>query len=165
MSDLKKMKVVIKNYEAQGLGDLDALYGRVRLEDEQGNTFYFEKVVMLKYLQRHGAMSTDVPRVWYFKHLSKKSIVVLAFEKNGGQVEYDLDDLRVITRTAVLRGVLMTLAAVPMGVIAATATFGLGFVLIPMGLWYGYKNVFKLPKMLGRKTLLSDFAKAGVVVR
>jgi len=59
----------------------------------------------------------------------------------------------------------MTLAAVPMGVIAGTATFGLGLVLIPMGLWYGYKNVFKLPTMLGRETLLNDFAKAGVVVR
>ena len=34
MSDLKKIKVVVKNYDVQGSGDLDALYSRVRLEDE-----------------------------------------------------------------------------------------------------------------------------------
>lgn len=45
----------------------------------------------------------------------------------------------------------ISLAAVPAGIIAATATFGVGLVIIPMFLWYGYRNVFKLPKMLGRK--------------
>ena len=42
MSDLKKIKVIVKNYNVQAEGDLDALYSRVRLEDEKGQTFYFK---------------------------------------------------------------------------------------------------------------------------
>ena len=56
MADLEKITVTIKNYDVQERGDLDALYSRVRLEDEQGNTFYFKKVIVPKYLKTHGAM-------------------------------------------------------------------------------------------------------------
>lgn len=165
MSELKKMKVVIKNYDAQALGDLDAFYGRVRLEDEHGKTFYFKEVVMLKYLKGHGAMVTDTPRIWYYKHVSKKSIIVVAVERGDGKVECDLDDLRLIARSTVLKGILVSIAAIPMGVIAATATFGVGLVIIPMCFWYGYRNVFKLPKMLSRKTLVNEFSTFGVSVQ
>ncbi|QIH06455.1 MULTISPECIES: hypothetical protein [unclassified Pseudomonas] len=165
MADLEKITVIIKNYDVQAISDLDALYNRVRLEDEQGNTFYFKQVVVPKYLKNHGAMATETPRTWYFKRLSKKTIVILAFENKNGKVEYDLDDVRLIARSTVLKGVVFSLASVPAAIIAATATFGIGLVLLPMGLWYGYRNIFKLPAMLSRKTLLSDFAQHGIVVR
>jgi len=165
MADLEKITVTIKNYDVQEQGDLDALYSRVRLEDENGETFYFKKVVVPKYLKIHGAMATEIPRTWYFKRTSKKSIVVLAFENKNGKVEYDLDDIRLIARSTVLKGVVFSLGSIPAAIIAATATFGLGLVIMPMGLWYGYRNIFKLPAMLSRKTLLSDFAKHGINVR
>lgn len=165
MSDLKKIKIVVKNYDVQGSGDLDALYSRVRLEDAQGNTFYFKQVVMPKYLRQHGAMAMNVPRTWFYKHVSKKSIVVIAFENASGKVEYDLSDLQLIARSTVIKGILMTIAAIPMGVIAATATYGLGLILIPMGFWIGYRNIFKLPAMLSRKRILSDFSAHGITVR
>ncbi|WJN52563.1 hypothetical protein [Pseudomonas asiatica] len=165
MSDLKKMVVTIKNYDLQAVGDLDELYTRVRLEDEQGNTFYFKQVVVPKYLRGHGAMAKDVPRTWYFKYVAKKSIVLIAYEKANGKVEYDLDDFRVIARATVLKGIVVALLSIPGGVIAATATFGLGLVIIPMGVYYGYRNVFRLPKMLSRKKLIDEFSAFGISVR
>lgn len=65
MSDLKKIKVTVRKYDVQGRGDLDVLFNRVRLEDEQGNTLDFKKVVMLRYLERQGAMAINTPMVWY----------------------------------------------------------------------------------------------------
>ena len=165
MADLEKITVTIKNYDVQAQGDLDALYSRVRLEDEKGETFYFKQVVVPKYLKIHGAMATEIPRTWYFKRISKKTIVVLAFENKVGKVEYDLDDIRLIARSTILKGVVFSLGSIPAAIIAATATFGLGLVIMPMGLWYGYRNIFKLPAMLSRKTLLNDFAQHGIKVR
>ncbi|CEL32134.1 hypothetical protein SRM1_05508 [Pseudomonas fluorescens] len=112
MSELKKLTLTVKNYDAQGSGDLDALYRRVRYEDEHGATLYFKEVVMLKYLVKHGALATDVPRTWYYKHASKKSIIVVAFEKAGGKVECDLDDLRIIARSTLVKGVVISLGSV-----------------------------------------------------
>lgn len=40
MSELKKLTLTVKNYDAQGSGDLDALYRRVRYEDEHGATLF-----------------------------------------------------------------------------------------------------------------------------
>lgn len=165
MSDLKKITVTVKNYNLRASGDLDALYERVRLEDEQGNTFYFKEVVMLQYLKRQGALVTDTPRVWYFKHLAKKSIVLVAFEKPDGKVEYDIDEMRLVARSSVVKGILFSLLSIPGGIVAATATFGLGLIIIPMGLWYGYRSIFKIPSMLRRQTLLEDLKGYGVVVK
>ena len=36
MSELKKLTLTVKSYDAQASGDLDALYRRVRYEDEHG---------------------------------------------------------------------------------------------------------------------------------
>ena len=102
---------------------------------------------------------------WYFKRTSKKSIVVLAFENRDGKVEFDLDDIRLIARATALKGVVFSIGSIPAAIIAATATFGLGLIILPMGIWYGYRNIFKLPGMLSRKRLLSDFAQHGIVVR
>ncbi|CAH0649060.1 MULTISPECIES: hypothetical protein [Pseudomonas] len=165
MSDLKKMTLTVKNFHLQASGDLDALYTMVRCEDDQGNTFHFKEVVMLDYLKRHGAIVTDAPRTWFFKHVGKKSIVLVAFEKSNGKVEYDLDHMRLVARSTVLKGIVFGLGSIPAGLIAATATFGLGLLIIPLGLIYGYRNIFKLPKMLRRNTLVNDLASYGVVVK
>ncbi|RMV34617.1 hypothetical protein ALP12_200294 [Pseudomonas savastanoi pv. phaseolicola] len=165
MSDLKKLTVVVKNFNLRASGDIDALYSRVRLEDEEGKTFYFKEVVIPMYLSDKGALRTDIPRTWYFKHLGKKSIIVVAFENMYGKVEYDLGDMQLIVRSTVIKGVLYSLGSIPGGIIAATATFGLGLVLIPWGVWYGYQNIFKVPVMLSQKRLLDDFSKHGIVVK
>lgn len=165
MSQLKKMKVTIKSYGSKATGDSDALFSRVRLEDEAGNTFYLKHVVVLKYLLRHGAMASNAPVVWYYKNIGKRTIVVIALETAGGKVEYDLEDMRLIVRSSVFKGILISLGLIPGGLIAATATFGLGLVLIPLGLWYGYRNVFVLPSMLRRTTLCSDLEAHGITVR
>ncbi len=165
MSELKKITVVVKNYDAQASGDLDALYGRVRLEDELGNTFYFKQVVVPKYLRNYVALVMNRPRTWYYKHATKSSIIIVAVEASNGKVGYDLDDLRLIARSTMLKGIVMSIAAVPAGIIAATATFGLGLIIVPIGFWYGYRNVFRLSGMLSRKRLVSDFAAHGIVIR
>lgn len=162
MSDLKKITVIVKNYESSQGGDLDKLYKRVRLLDEDGKTFYYSDVVVPRYLDRKGALRTDVPRTWFIKHLAKKSVVIIAYEMPDGRVEYDLDDLRTIARSTVLKGIFLSLASIPMAIIVATATFGLGLLIIPMGVWYGYRNIFKVPSMLSRKSLTEDLSRHGV---
>lgn len=120
---------------------------------------------MVDYLKRHGALVLDSPRTWYYKHLGKKSIVLIAVEKSNGKVEYDLDNLRQVSKSSILKGILMAVAAVPSGIIIATATYGLGLLFIPFALYYAYRGVFKIPAMLRRKTLVDDLAAYGVVVR
>lgn len=165
MSDLKKLTVTIKNFNLQASGDLDALYTMVRCEDSEGKTFHFKRVVMLDYLKNHGAMVTDKPRTWFYKHLSKKEIVVIAVEKSDGKIEYDLDHMSLIARSTLIKGIIFGLGAIPAGIVVATATYGLGLLVIPAGLYYSYRHVFKVPAMLSRKTLVSDLAGHGVVVR
>lgn len=165
MSDLKKMTLTVKNYHLKASGDIDAIYEQVRCENSEGNTFHFKEVAMLAYLKRHGAIVTDSPRTWYFKHLSKKSIVLVAFEKGNGKVEYDLDHMRLVARSSVLKGIVFGLAAIPAGLIIATATYGVGLLFIPVCFFYSYRSLFKIPKMLRRKTLVDDLATHGVVVR
>jgi hypothetical protein len=162
MSDLTKMTVVVKNYkDSEGEG-LDRLYKRVRMEDQERNTFYFKNVVVPKYLQGKGAFAHDVPRTWYFKKLDKNSIIIIAFETKTGKVEYDLDDLRDIARSTVFKGFVYGIGSIPAAMIVSTATFGLGLLIIPFGLWYFYRFVIKVPAMLSRKTLQGDLASHGV---
>lgn len=165
MSDLKKMSLTVKNYNLKASGELNALYTEVRCEDDEGRSFHFKEVVMLSYLQRHGAIATDTPRIWYYKHLGKKSIVLVVCEKNNGKVEYDLDHMKLVAKSSVLKGIVFTVAAVPAGLIIATATYGLGLLFIPVGLYYGYRSMFKIPGMLRRKILVNDLASHGVIVR
>lgn len=165
MSDLKKMTLTVKNYNLKASGDLDAVYDQVRCEDVEGRTFHFKEVAMVDYLKRHGALVLDSPRTWYYKHLGKKSIVLIAVEKSNGKVEYDLDNLRQVAKSSILKGILMAVAAVPGGIIIATATYGLGLLFIPFALYYAYRGVFKIPAMLRRNTLVGDLAAHGVVVR
>lgn len=165
MSDLKKITLTVKNYNLKASGDLDALYSEVRCEDSLGKTFHFKEVVMLGYLKRHGAIATDIPVIWYYKHLAKKSIVLIAFEKASGKVEFDLDNMQQVAKSSIMKGVMLALAAIPAGLIIATATFGLGLLFIPVGFFYAYRNIFKIPGMLRRSTLVNDLANHGVVVR
>jgi len=165
MSDLKKLTLTIKNSNLQASGDFDALYTMVRCVDSEGKTFHFKRVVVLDYLKNHGAMVTDKPRTWLYKHLSKKEIVIVAFEKSDGKIEYDLDHMSLIARSSLIKGIIYGLGSIPAGIIAATATFGIGLLIIPAGLYYGYRHIFKVPAMLSRKTLVSDLAGYGIVVR
>ncbi|MFJ4155534.1 hypothetical protein ACIPZF_12170 [Pseudomonas sp. NPDC089752] len=165
MSVLKKMTVTVKNYDQHVSGDLDALYKNVRCEDDSGATFCFKGVVMLNYLKRHGAIVTDIPRTWYYKHLAKKTIVLVALEKADGKVEFDLEHMRAVAKSSILKGVMFAVAAVPAGVIIATATFGVGLIFIPVGFFYAYRSAFKIPGLLRRKTLVRELAEYGVVVR
>lgn len=165
MSGLIKRTLTVKNYDLQGSSDLDVLYSMVRCEDEEGDTVHFKQVVMLDYLRRHGAMNTETPRVWYYKHLNKRSIILIAIEKSNGKIEYDIDQVRRVAKSTILKGIVYGVAAVPAGVIIATATYGFGLLFIPYALYLSYRNIFKFPKMLRRQTLVNDLAAHGVVVR
>ena len=165
MPDLKRIELTVKNYNVKNSADIDTLYDQVRCEDSEGKTFYFKEVCILDYLKRHGAIVTDKPRTWYYKHLNKKTIVLVAFQKADGKVEYDLDHMKLVARSSVLKGIVYTLAAIPAGLINATATYGLGLLFIPVGVFYGYRSMFTIPKMLRRKTLVSELAGHGIVVR
>ncbi|MFJ4156310.1 hypothetical protein ACIPZF_16120 [Pseudomonas sp. NPDC089752] len=165
MPDLKRIELTVKNYNVKNAADIDTLYSQVRCEDSEGKTFYFKEVCMLDYLKRHGAIVTDKPRTWYYKHLNKKTIVLVAFQKSDGKVEYDLDHLRQIAKSSFLRGIVFAVAAIPAGLIIATATFGVGLLFTPVCLFYAYRSLFTIPRMLRRSTLVNDLAAHGVVVQ
>jgi len=165
MPDLKKIELTVKNYNVKNSADIDTLYSQVRCEESLGKTFYFKEVCMLDYLKRHGAIVTDKPRTWYYKHLNKKTIVLVAFKKADGKVEYDLDHLRQIAKSSILKGIIFAVAAIPAGLIIATPTFGIGLLFTPVCLFYAYRSLFKIPRMLRRDTLVNELAAHGLIVQ
>lgn len=80
----------------------------------------------------------------------------------NGKVEYDLSDLQLMARSTVLKDILMSIAAIPMGLIVANATYGVELLVTPAAFWYGYRNIFKLPAMLSNKRILSDLSAYGL---
>ena len=132
--------------------------------DEAGKIFYYKDLIIPKYLERKGAFASDVPRTWFVKNIGKSAVVVVAFETNNGVIEYDLDEVRDLARSGFLAGNVYGIGSIPAGLIAGIATFGIGLVLIPMGLYFAYRNIFKIPASLSRKQLMEDFANLGVKV-
>ncbi|RMR34857.1 hypothetical protein ALP36_03274 [Pseudomonas syringae pv. coriandricola] len=164
MSDLKKITVTIKNYDAHASQAAATLYKKIRLLDEAGKIFYYKDLIVPKYLERKGAMTRDVPRTWFIKHIGKSAVVVVAFETKSGTVEYDLDEVRDLARSGFVAGVAYGILAIPAGFIAGIATFGIGLAIIPIGLYFAYRNIFKIPASLSRKQLLDDLSSHGVEV-
>lgn len=164
MSDLKKITVTIKNFEAHASQAAATLYKKVRLLDEAGRIFYYKDLIVPRYLERKGAMSRDVSRTWFIKHIGKSAVVVVAFETKSGTVEYDLDEVRDLSRSGFVAGIVYGVLAIPAGFIAGIATFGIGLAIIPMGLYFAYSSIFKIPASLSRKRLLEDLSSHGVEV-
>ena len=90
--------------------------------------------------------------------------MLVAFESKNGTVEYDLDEVRELSRSGLWAGVLIGVASIPAGIVISFATFGAGLLLIPFGLYQAYKQVFKIPAILSRKRLLEDFSQLGISV-
>ncbi|WP_411562879.1 hypothetical protein [Pseudomonas shirazensis] len=164
MSELKKVTATVKNYEFHSSQDCARLYKKVRLLDESGKIFYYKNLIIPKYLESRGAFASDVPRTWYVKNIHKSAVVLVAFETKNGAVEYDLDEVRQLSRSGFWAGVLIGVASIPAGIVIATATFGAGLLLIPFGLYQAYKQIFKIPAILSRKCLLQDFSQLGINV-
>jgi hypothetical protein len=164
MSDLKKITVTIKNYDSHASQAAATLYKKVRLLDQAGRIFYYKDLIVPRYLERKGAMTQDVPRTWFIKHIGKSAVVVVAFETKDGTVEYDLDEVRDLARSGFVAGIMYGVLAIPSGFIAGIATFGIGLAIIPMGLYFAYRNIFKIPASLSRKQLLQDLSLHGVQV-
>ncbi|VVM76893.1 hypothetical protein PS631_02116 [Pseudomonas fluorescens] len=164
MSKLKKVTVVVKNFEFHSSQSCANLYKKVRLEDEGGKVFYYKDLIVPKYLESKGAFVRDTPKVWFIKNIHKSAVVLVAFETKAGKVEYDLDEVRELSRSGLWAGVLCGIAAIPVGIIVAIATYGLGLLLIPLRFYQAYKQIFKIPAILSRKQLLQDFSQHGISV-
>lgn len=164
MSELKKVTVTVKNFESSSTDDYARLYKKVRLLDESGKNVYFKNLIIPKYLERRGAFAQDIPRTWFVKNIHKSAVVLVAFETQSGTVEYDLDEVRGLSRRGFWSGVVIGIAAIPAGVIVAIATYGLGLALIPFMLYQAYSQVFRIPARLGRNQLLQDFSHHGINV-
>lgn len=164
MSELQKVTVTVKNYESTSSDEHARLYKKVRMLDGAGKIIYYKNLIIPKYLERHGAFARDIPRTWYLKKLHRSAVVLVAFETPGGAVEYDLDEIRNVSRGGFWSGVIIGIAAIPAGVIVAIATYGLGLALIPFMLYQAYSQVFRIPARLSRKQLLQDFSHHGINV-
>lgn len=164
MSELKKVTVTVKNYEFHSSQDCARLYKKVRLLDGAGKIFYYKNLIIPKYLEGKGAFASDVPRIWFVKNIHNSAVVLVAFETKSGAVEYDLDEVRELSRSGFWAGVLIGVASIPAGIVIATATFGAGLLLIPFGLYQAYKQIFRIPAILSRKRLLEEFSQLGISV-
>lgn len=89
---------------------------------------------------------------------------MVAFETQNGTVEYDLDEVRNLSRRGLWWGVLIGIAAIPAGCIVAIATYGVGLALIPFAFYQAYMQIFKIPARLSREQLLQDFSLHGIRV-
>lgn len=164
MSELRKVTVTVKNYEFHSSQDCARLYKQVRLLDDSGKIFYYKNLIIPKYLEGKGAFASDLPRTWYVKNIHKSAVVLVAFETKNGTVEYDLDEVRQLSRSGFWAGILIGVASIPAGIVISFATFGAGLLLIPFGLYQAYKQVFRIPAILSRKRLLEDFSQLGIRV-
>lgn len=164
MSELKKVTVTVKNFEFHSSQECARLYKRVRLLDESGKILYYKNLIIPKYLERRGAFASDVPRTWFVKNIHKSAVVLVAFETANGTIEYDLDEIRQLSRSGFWAGVMIGVASIPAGIVISFATFGAGLLLIPFGLYQAYKQVFRIPAILSRKRLLQDFSGLGITV-
>jgi hypothetical protein len=142
-----------------------SVYKRVRVEDEQGKTFYFKNLVVPDYLKMRGAIAENRPRTWFVKNTAKNVSVILAYETPHGKVEYDLDEIKSLSKSSVMLGLKFAVAAVPASIIIATATYGFGLLLAPVMVYYACRHLFKVPSMPSQKTLIEDFSKLGVTIR
>lgn len=164
MSELKKITVTVKNFEFHSSQECARLYKKVRLLDESGKILYYKNLIIPKYLERHGAFAADVPRTWFVKSIHKSAVVLVAFETLNGTIEYDLDEIRQLSRSGFWAGVMIGVASIPAGIVISFATFGAGLLLIPFGLYQAYKQVFRIPAILSRKRLIQDFSGLGITV-
>lgn len=164
MSDLKKVTVTVKNFESSSSDDYARLYKKVRLLDSSRKNVYFKNLIVPKYLERRGAFAQGVLRTWYVKSVHKSAVVLVAFETQNGTVEYDLDEVRNLSRRGLWWGVLIGIAAIPAGCIVAIATYGVGLALIPFAFYQAYMQIFKIPARLSREQLLQDFSQYGIRV-
>lgn len=98
------------------------------------------------------------------KSIHKSAVVLVAFETANGTIEYDLDEIRQLSRSGFWAGVMIGVASIPAGIVISFATFGAGLLLIPFGLYQAYKQVFRIPAILSRKRLLQDFSGLGITV-
>lgn len=164
MSELKKITAIVKNYEHHFSQEAGNLYKKVRLQDEAGKTFYYKDLIMPSYLERQGALIRDVPRTWFLKHIGKSAVVVVAYEKKDGTIEYDLDEVRSLARSGLFMGIVYGILSIPCGIVAGIGTYGIGLLLIPVFLHFSYKQIFKIPKSLSRKQILEDLSHHGITV-
>lgn len=164
MSELMKVKVTVKNYDFHSSQDCAKLYKNVRLLDESGKIFYYKNLIIPKYLERRGAFASDVPRTWFVKNIHKSAVVLVAFEAKDGTIEFDLDEVRQLSRSGFWAGIMIGVASIPAGIVISFATFGAGLLLIPFGLYQAYKQVFKIPSILSRERLRQDFSQLGITV-
>lgn len=164
MSELRKVTVTVKNYELHSSEDSGRLYKKVRMLDGSGKVFYYKNLIVPKYLERRGAFASDVPRIWFVKNIHRNAVILVAFETKDGAVEFDLDEVRQLSRSGFWAGVVIGVASIPAGIVISFATFGAGLLLIPFGLYQAYKQVFKIPAILSRKQLLQDFSQLGITV-
>lgn len=164
MSQMRKMVLTVRNYKDSARGNSATLYKRVRAEDESGATVYFKDLLIPDYINKKGAFNKDVPRTWFVKETSKNVTVVVGFENNSGEFFYDSDEIKGITRAARVQGIIFAAAAVPAGVIVGIATYGLGLLITPWLLFLAYRFFFKIPNVLGHKTLQRDFQEFGIKI-
>ena len=162
MLKLKKETVIVKDSIYDTVEDAGSIYRRVRVQNEGGKTAFFKELIVPRYVGKSGAMKEGVPRTWYIKNITKKKSVVIAHQKTNGEVDFDLDEVKVISRSFVLVGVYVGVAALPASIIIATATFGFGLLLFPVFLYMAYRNIFKIAPALSRATLEKELRGFGV---
>lgn len=164
MSQMCKIVVVVRNYKDSTRGNSATLFKRVRAEDEAGATIYYKDLLIPDYINKKGAFSRDVPRTWFVKETSRNVTVVVGFENSAGEFFYDRDEINGVTRGARVQGIVFAAAALPAGVIVGIATYGAGLLITPWLLFLAYRFFFKIPAVLGHKTLQRDFQEFGIKI-
>ncbi|KJZ67265.1 hypothetical protein [Pseudomonas fluorescens] len=159
MSDIKKVALTIENFvvEPTGSGEF-SMYKRVRVSNTSGETQYFKTLFVPNHVRK--AISKGKTGTFYIADLHKgKVFCVLAYEDAAGS-RFDIDELKDIAKALRMTGMYFfgagTLASF-LGIIA----YGIGLILFPFVLYFGWLSLVKMPGKLKAERVLSGLKSLG----
>jgi hypothetical protein len=159
MSDMQKATLTIENFvvEPTGSGEFN-MYKRVRVTNASGETQYFKTLFVPNHVNK--AISKGKTGTFYIADLHKGKVsCALAYEDAAGS-RFDIDELKDISKSLRLTGMYFwgagTLASF-LGIIA----YGIGLILFPFVLYFGWIYFVKMPAKLKPEKVLSGLKSLG----
>ena len=159
MSDIQKVTLTIENFvvEPTGSGEFN-MYKRVRVTNASGETQYFKTLFVPNHVNK--AISKGKTGTFYISNLHKSKVFcVLAYEDAAGS-KFDIDELKDIAKALRMTGMYF-LGAGTLASFLGLIAYGIGLVVFPFVLYFGWVYFGKMPGKLKAEKVLSGLKSLG----